>query len=234
MEQQAGTTATAASDEALGRRRLPPEERRDELLDAALAAFSELGYDRATLNDVADRLGVTKGCLYHYFDSKEELLLELVRERMLRDALAEAEWIETAGGSREEILRRVIGRIWERLHEPGQIELVALMVEVLPKVPEVGRLLFDDVCSPKRRALRRALARDQEGPESAPAEIHAAEIHAAAEIIPYMLIGVALCHHLFREWEPIALEPERVGEVVTALLLRGIDGACPSAESGAA
>lgn len=229
MEQQVDTVVTAASDEGLHRRRLPPEERRDELLDAALAAFSELGYDRATLNDVADRLGVTKGCLYHYFDSKEELLLELVRGRMLRHAVADEEWVEAADGSTHEILRQLIGRTWERLQEPGQIELVALMVEVLPKVPEVGRLLFDNLCVPKRRVLRRALTRDPEGREAA-----SAEIDAAAAIIPYMLIGVALCHHLFQEREPTSLGPVRLGELVTAMVLRGIDGACPSVERGAA
>ena len=50
------------------RRRLRPGTRRDEILEAAQAVFSELGFDRTTLNDVAERAGVTKGAVYHYFD----------------------------------------------------------------------------------------------------------------------------------------------------------------------
>src|ERR1041385_9554542 len=65
------------------RRRLPREVRRDEILAAALAVFSELGFGRATLNDVAEGAGVTKGALYHYFESKEQLFIALLRERLM-------------------------------------------------------------------------------------------------------------------------------------------------------
>src|SRR5688572_33243874 len=85
------------------RQRLPPEERREAILDAALSVFSDLGYTQATLNDVADRLGVTKGCLYHYFESKEKLLVELIRDRMGSAVSAEAD-VPVPGATREEIL----------------------------------------------------------------------------------------------------------------------------------
>jgi len=57
------TGESEAPAESKQRERLAPEARRDKLLDAALAVFSELGFERATLNDVADRVGATKGCL---------------------------------------------------------------------------------------------------------------------------------------------------------------------------
>src|SRR6185437_11946267 len=89
------------------RRRLAPEARRTELLDAALAAFGELGFGRASLQDVADRAGVTKGAIYHYFESKEQLLIELMRERLLPAIETDEELIRAAAGSRDEVLRTI-------------------------------------------------------------------------------------------------------------------------------
>src|SRR5688572_30852495 len=89
------------------RQRLAPEERREAILDAALSAFSDLGYTQATLNDVADRLGVTKGCLYHYFESKEQLLVELIRDR-IGSAVSAAQALPVAGRSRDQVLRALL------------------------------------------------------------------------------------------------------------------------------
>lgn len=48
-------------------------QRRQEILTAAAELFGERGYDAVNLDDVADRLDLTKGSLYYYFSSKEEL-----------------------------------------------------------------------------------------------------------------------------------------------------------------
>jgi AcrR family transcriptional regulator len=55
-----------------------PEERPQELLEAALSVFSQRGFRNTRLDDVADAAGVTKGAIYHYFDTKEELLLSVI------------------------------------------------------------------------------------------------------------------------------------------------------------
>ena len=55
-----------------------PDERPQELLDAALAVFAERGYRSTTLDQVAEAAGVTKGTIYHYFSTKEELLLRAI------------------------------------------------------------------------------------------------------------------------------------------------------------
>jgi AcrR family transcriptional regulator len=55
-----------------------PDARMQELLEAALRVFAEKGYRTARLDDVADAAGVTKGAIYHYFDTKEALLLRVI------------------------------------------------------------------------------------------------------------------------------------------------------------
>lgn len=49
------------------------------LLDAALSEFTQRGYDRATLQGIAKRAGLTRGAVYHHFSSKAEVFTELVR-----------------------------------------------------------------------------------------------------------------------------------------------------------
>jgi AcrR family transcriptional regulator len=55
------------------------EVRRDELLDTALQLFLEHGYERTTVEQITEAVGVAKGTFYHYFGTKQDLLEELVR-----------------------------------------------------------------------------------------------------------------------------------------------------------
>lgn len=51
----------------------PPEERRQEILDAAMRLFTEKGYEETSMADIARELGVVQGLCYRYFDSKRVL-----------------------------------------------------------------------------------------------------------------------------------------------------------------
>lgn len=55
-----------------------PEARPQELLDAALTVFAAKGYRNTRLDEIAEAAGVTKGTIYHYFSTKEELLLRAI------------------------------------------------------------------------------------------------------------------------------------------------------------
>src|ERR1700761_3598526 len=50
---------------------------RERILDVAQELFTRDGYDKTSLRDIAERLGVTKAALYYYFERKEDILLEL-------------------------------------------------------------------------------------------------------------------------------------------------------------
>ena len=55
------------------------EEARSRILDAANKVFAEKGYHEATMDDIAKRLGVSKGAIYLYFSSKEDLFEAMVK-----------------------------------------------------------------------------------------------------------------------------------------------------------
>ncbi|MFW6006045.1 MAG: TetR/AcrR family transcriptional regulator [Candidatus Bipolaricaulota bacterium] len=61
-------------------RRLDPDTRRDELLEAASDLFLENGYRDTSVNSIVESIGVSKGTFYYYFDSKEDVLDGLVEK----------------------------------------------------------------------------------------------------------------------------------------------------------
>ena len=54
--------------------------RADDVIQAAVETFHDKGYSATSIQDVADRVGVLKGSLYHYIDSKEDLLARIFEE----------------------------------------------------------------------------------------------------------------------------------------------------------
>jgi len=86
--------ATKAHWKAFASRRRDPETKREAVLQTAAQLFLEKSYGRTSMNDVAERLNITKPALYHYFHNKEEILLECYRlgtgmiEELLNDIAA--------------------------------------------------------------------------------------------------------------------------------------------------
>ncbi len=69
------------------------QRRRQELIDAAAKIFQDKGYEAASIQDVADALGILKGSVYYYIDSKEDLLFAAIQE-VHESALANMEKIQ--------------------------------------------------------------------------------------------------------------------------------------------
>jgi len=68
-------TSRGSAPPAAGRER---QRRREELIEIACRVFAERGFDGATLQDIADQFGVLKGSLFHYIQSKDDLLFEII------------------------------------------------------------------------------------------------------------------------------------------------------------
>jgi AcrR family transcriptional regulator len=94
-------------EQATTRQRSGPDTRA-RIQEIALDLFAEQGYDKTSLREIADRLGVTKAALYYHFKSKEEIVVATV-EDFLADIDALVAWGEQQPSSEEmrrEVLRR--------------------------------------------------------------------------------------------------------------------------------
>jgi TetR/AcrR family fatty acid metabolism transcriptional regulator len=71
----------------------PPIDKRRNILDAAITVFARQGFHSTRVSDIADEAGVAYGLVYHYFNSKDEVLNELFTERwsLLLTAIEEAD-----------------------------------------------------------------------------------------------------------------------------------------------
>jgi AcrR family transcriptional regulator len=88
---------------AFANRRRDPATKREAVLKTAAELFIEKSYSRTSMNDVAERLNITKPALYHYFQNKEQILLDCYR---LGTALIEETLNEIAahcGGGLEKV-----------------------------------------------------------------------------------------------------------------------------------
>jgi AcrR family transcriptional regulator len=110
-----------ARGEAPARRRaggeLPRGGTRERIQSIALELFAEQGYEKTSLREIAERLGVTKAALYYHFRSKEDIVRSFIE-----DYRAELEQVIAWGasqprtpGTRAEILRRYAGIVSEQL-----------------------------------------------------------------------------------------------------------------------
>jgi AcrR family transcriptional regulator len=83
-------------------------ERRTEILDAAAVLFASSGF-RASLKDIADACGILPGSLYHHFDSKEAIVVELVKRYQVElDAIADAALTDLRKGGARPISERIV------------------------------------------------------------------------------------------------------------------------------
>jgi AcrR family transcriptional regulator len=85
--------------------RLPAGERREQIIDVAVAVFARSGYHGASMNDVAEAAGVTKPVLYQHFASKQDLYLALIDDvgKRMIDAIGKATAGATDGRTQTEL-----------------------------------------------------------------------------------------------------------------------------------
>ncbi len=100
------------------RRRLGRAEREQQILDAAVAVFTERGYQSASMDAVAERVGVTKPVLYTHFGSKDGLLLACIARARAELLAVTAEAAGSATGP-EDMLRRGIRAFFDYLDAQG-------------------------------------------------------------------------------------------------------------------
>ncbi len=127
------------------------EARPAELTAAALDLFVEKGFAATRLDEVAARAGVSKGTLYLYFDSKEELFKAVVREGLL-PLLVEGEAL-VAGmpGSASDLFRAIVLRWWEMVGEGPIGGIPKLIFAEARNFPEIARFYSEEVIERGKR-----------------------------------------------------------------------------------
>ena len=135
------------------------QDRPQEITEAAFAAFAEKGYTATKVEEVARRAGVSKGLLYVYFKTKEDLFKAVIRSVVaprideLTRALASSEL------SAEAFIRGPLLAFMQRLPGSPASVVIRLMISEAPKHPDLVDYYWENVASRGLAALRQLLER---------------------------------------------------------------------------
>lgn len=189
-----------------GKRRMARADREQQMLAAAEAVFAERGYHAASMDEIAERVGVSKPMLYAYFGSKDRLLLACIAKARaeLREVTSRA--IAAADGPRDSLRRGLIAHFsyidahtqaWAMLRNEGAA--VGVVADEIEAIRRQQIELVAEAC------LAFAPAADP----------------TLIEVYAEMLVGATERVSLWRE-QHRATDPERTADYMVALVWNGL------------
>lgn len=153
------------------RRERRKDARPGELLAAALELFVEKGFAATRAEEVARLAGVSKGTLFLYFSSKEELFKAVVRDSI---SGRYPEWnaeFEAFSGSTADMLRHFMTAWWARLGATKASGITKLMMSEASNFPELATFYQHEVIAPGHELIRRILQRGVDRGEFRPIDM---------------------------------------------------------------
>jgi AcrR family transcriptional regulator len=182
--------ATAARHEEVPSRQRRKEARPQELLDAALELFVEKGFAATRAEEVAQRAGVSKGTLYLYYPSKEELFKAVVRQN-LGSLIAEGrEIVAQFQGTSGDLLVKMMQTWWTRVGNTRAAGIHKIILAEVRNFPELAQFYADEVIVPADElfcsAVQRGITRG---------EFRELPLHETAQALMAPMIFLALHQH---------------------------------------
>ena len=165
------------------------ETRPQELLDAALALFVEKGFAATRSEEVAHRAGVSKGTLYLYYPSKEELFKAVVRQTLSRIIAEGLELAETFEGSTSDLLVKLMNTWWERVGNTPAAGIHKVVLSEVRNFPELAQFYTDEVIVPADKLFSTTVQRGIDRGEFRPLPVHE---------VAHALIAPMIFHALHR------------------------------------
>ena len=145
---------------ALAEKSSAVEDKRRQLLDAAVRVFARKGFHASRVGDIAEEAGVAHGLLYHYFKSKDEVLQAVFQENwsLLVARIESVEETDEPAADQLRHISAIVLRTW--LHLP---DVVRVVVQEFGRSPELAERIGE--LTLPIDALQRVIARGIESGE---------------------------------------------------------------------
>lgn len=195
------------------------EARPGELLEAALDLFVEKGYAATRAEEVAVRAGVSKGTLFLYFTSKEELFKAVVRENLARTVSEGASALEGFDGPTGDLLTHLMQQWWTRYGATKASGISKLIISEASNFPELARFYQDEVVTPGTDLVRRVLQRGIDR-----GEFREVDMHHTVHAVMAPLIFLVMWKHSLAPCCGAAntIDPEKFIAQHADLMVRGL------------
>jgi AcrR family transcriptional regulator len=141
------------------------EDRPQEITEAAFGAFAENGFTATKVEDVARRAGVSKGLLYVYFKTKEELFKAVIRSVVTPRLDQLTRTLDSSDLSAEAFIRGPVLEFMKRVPGSPVSVVIRLMISEAPKHPDLVDYYWQNVASRGLGALQQLLRRGVENGE---------------------------------------------------------------------
>ncbi|OYT91243.1 MAG: TetR family transcriptional regulator [Burkholderiales bacterium PBB3] len=200
------------------------ERRKDarpgELLDAALELFVEKGFAATRAEEVAKRAGVSKGTLFLYFSSKEELFKAVVRENLSGQFTEWNAMFDCFPGTTPEMLKFCMHSWWERIGSTKASGITKLMMSEAGNFPELAEFYKAEVIRPGNLLIQRLIQRGIDRGEFRPIDAQ-----KAVYVVLAPLLFLALWTHSFGSLDD-ACDQLRPDEFLATQLDTLLNGLC--------
>ncbi|OGA96094.1 MAG: TetR family transcriptional regulator [Burkholderiales bacterium RIFCSPHIGHO2_12_FULL_61_11] len=195
------------------------EARPGELLDAALDLFVEKGFAATRVEEVAARAGVSKGTLFLYFQSKEELFKAVVCENISGHLKEWNDEFEAFEGSTTEMLGYCMNSWWERVGATRASGLNKLMVSEAKNFPDIAAFYQQEVIRPGHALIRRIFQRGIDR-----GEFRQMDLDYAVYSVVAPMIFLILAKHSMGVCVPdnVAMDPEKYIAAQLRIILHGL------------
>lgn len=138
------------------------EERPQQITEAAFAAFAENGFAATRVEDVAQRAGVSKGLLYLYFKTKEELFKAVIKGVVIRRVDKLIEVVESTDLSSEDFLRGPMASFMKSIPGSPVAVVIRLLLSEGPRHPDLVDYYWQNVVSRGLGAITQFIERGVE------------------------------------------------------------------------
>jgi AcrR family transcriptional regulator len=183
-------------------RRRRKAERPQEIVEAAFAEFSRNGYATTTLDQIAERAGVTKGTIYVYFENKEHLFISMVREITKTTFDTVQEMFESHEGSTAELLRAQFSFFYQHIVEDRRRrDVLRMLIAEAPRFPELADRYYQEIIRPCLDLLKQAIQRGMDR-----GEIRKSSIIDSPQVVIAPIALVDMWMMMFDDRQPLDLK----------------------------
>jgi AcrR family transcriptional regulator len=191
------------------------EARPDELLDAALDEFIARGFDGARVEDIAKRAGLSKGAVYLYFKSKEDLLRALI-EREVSPVLSRVGDLARTAADPRATLHLIARTGAAAVAQPRFISIPLLLIAVANRFPDLRDFYREEVAMHAKGGVEALIRRGIKL-----GQFRKVDPHAAARALIGGILFEALWAHVLRGPTKIAVPGWPDGHI--DLILNGLE-----------
>lgn len=192
------------------------EDRREQILDAAIRVFARKGFSRATNKDIAREANITAGLIYHYFDSKEALLQKIIEERsplsLVRALPADMLQLPPA-----QFLHSLVTQVITFVEREQFVQIIHIVVPemmhnptIVPLAPQVLQQAIGFLAAFLERKMEQG-------------ELRRTDSSLAAQALVGSVIGFVLRRQILHDSLVLQYSQEELAAFIVETFLRGLD-----------